>query len=100
MIRYILDYDSCEYLYFKDFSKTGYLSVEKRHDYPFVNMIYSIYYGFVLSYLRNFARIEDVHTYDTRHSAIAVHFYRKLQDRGRKFLCTVGLDYGMDCQLV
>ena len=97
-IRYILNYDKCEYLYFKDFSKIGYLSVEKRHDFLSINMMHSIYYGLVSSYLCNFTRIENVHSRDTRHSAMPYILQEITRRWKKKILCAAVLNYGMDCQ--
>ena len=83
MIRYILDYDSCKHLFYKDFSKAGYLSVEKRQDYLSANLMHRIYYGLAPSYLCKFRRVDDVHAYGTRHSAMS-YVLPEIKSQGKK----------------
>ena len=71
MIRYILGYDSREHLYFKDFFRAGFLSVEKRYDYLSVNMMYNIFYERAPSYLCNFKKVENLHSHNTRSSKMS-----------------------------
>ena len=71
MIRYILDCDSCQHLFVKDFKKAGYLSVEKRQDYLSQNLMHRVYYGLAPTYLCNFRRVDDLHSYGTRHSEMS-----------------------------
>ena len=71
MIRFILNYDSRQHLYFKDFVKTGCLSVDKRYEYLSANLMYNIFYGLAPSYLCHFERVDNLHSYGTRHSVLS-----------------------------
>ena len=71
MIRFILGYNSRQHLYVKDFVRAGFLTVEKRYDYLSVNMMYNVFYGRAPSYLCNFKKVEDVHSYNTRKSLLS-----------------------------
>ena len=85
-------------MYCKDFSKAGYLSVEKKPDYVSVNMMHSYYILWcVPSYLCNFTRVDGVHTYGTRH--IATSYVLPEIKSGKRVLCTMGPDCEMGCQL-
>ena len=83
MIRYILDYDGCKHLYFKDFLKAGVLSVEKRYNYLSVNLMHRIYYGMAPSYLCKFIKVDSVHTYGTRHSFMS-YVLPEIKSQGKK----------------
>ena len=71
MIRFILEYNSRQHLYVKDFVRDGFLTVEKRYDYLSVNIMHNVFYGRAPSYLCNLKRFEDVHSYNTRRSQLS-----------------------------
>jgi len=83
MIRFILEYNSRQHLYVKDFVRAGYLSVEKRYDYLSVNLMYNIYYGQAPSYLCQFKKVDTVHSYGTRGSVMS-YVLPNIKTQGKK----------------
>ena len=68
IVRYILGYDSRHHLLCADFKKVKYLDINNRFDYLSLNMMYNIHNGLAPSYLCNFKKVTDVHSYFTRRS--------------------------------
>ena len=71
IVRFILYYDSQGHLDVKDFTKVGYMSVERRYDYLTLNNMFKIYNNVAPSYLCNFKKVEDTHSHSTRGSRMS-----------------------------
>lgn len=68
IIRFILGYDCRRHLMVADFKKVKYLNVEKRMEYLTLSVMHRVFNDKAPSYLCNFQKVTDVHSYHTRNS--------------------------------